>query len=161
LCKTGAEIQAAHFGNHESIVIHQGVFYQSENNPISFATLSDDMRKTASAVAAHLDSIIEEITNSYHSRRKLFIFSDSPSSQYRNKNTIRMLCHLCTKFNFSHGFEWLYTEKGHGKSCADGVGAAIKRQADSYVARGGSLNNCDDLLQILSDSKIVLKKVSW
>lgn len=34
-------------------------------------------------------------------------------------------------------WQWLYSEAGHGKGAPDGVGAAIKRQADAHVARGG------------------------
>ena len=34
---------------------------------------------------------------------------------------------------------WNYTEAGHGKGPADGIGAAVKRRADAIVAKGKDL----------------------
>ena len=58
--KEQAEVQAAHFGNHHQITIHvhQGVCYMQDTSPQCFATLSDDNRKTAEAVAAHVNSFL-------------------------------------------------------------------------------------------------------
>jgi DhnA family fructose-bisphosphate aldolase class Ia len=87
--KWAKEIQAAHFGSsHNQITIHQGIFYSQvhshlyfkttmrfiriidilrtsfqNHGAVSFATISDDYRKSASAVAAHLKSIMQEAVN--------------------------------------------------------------------------------------------------
>ena len=34
---------------------------------------------------------------------------------------------------------WNYSEKSHAKGAPDGIGGAIKREADLYVNRGGGL----------------------
>lgn len=57
-------------------------------------------------------------------------------------------------------FEWIYSESGHGKGPADGVGAAIKRRADETVAKGGSVTNAEDIHQLHSTSKILTFKVA-
>lgn len=49
------EVQAVHFGYRHHITIHQGVCYQLNQDPVSFVTLSDDKRKTAEAIAAHIN----------------------------------------------------------------------------------------------------------
>jgi hypothetical protein len=156
VCKSSSEVQASHFGHHDTITIHQGVLYKASQPPMAFATVSEDSRKSASAVAVHIEAILKEFICSEN--RRLIIFSDSPTSQYRNKKTILLINHLTEKYKFD-SFEWLFTEKGHGKSCADGVGAAIKRMADERVALGESIQGCEDLLQLVSDANIFMKKV--
>jgi hypothetical protein len=157
-CQFSSTVQASHFGHHNQIVIHQGVLYESGNEPTAFATISDDQRKTAPAVAAHLKKALQEFTAGRGLLRKLFIFSDSPSSQYRNRNTLALIMQLSAEFSFTD-FEWLYTEQGHGKSSADGVGAAVKRCADNFVARGGSITDANALLPVMSQSEIIILKV--
>jgi hypothetical protein len=87
--------------------------------------------------------------------------SDSPSSQYRNKFTLFLISVLCRQMGYK-SWSWLYSESGHGKGAPDGVGAAVKRQADAYVARGRSIKKASDIVDILSsaESKIgILKEV--
>jgi hypothetical protein len=50
-------------------------------------------------------------------------------------------------------YEWIYSESGHGKGPADGVGAAIKRRADEFVAHGGTISNAEDICNLLVTSK--------
>jgi hypothetical protein len=59
-------------------------------------------------------------------------------------------------------WEWLYSEAGHGKGAPDGIGAAIKRQADEFVARGGSVASANDILGMLAGSSNIriIKEVS-
>ena len=59
--KYGKETQAAHFGHRRQIVLHQGICYMLNKPPQSFATISDDLRKTAEAVAAHINSYLVDI----------------------------------------------------------------------------------------------------
>jgi hypothetical protein len=84
---------------------------------------------------------------------QLLIVSDSPSSQYRNKNVIYLLKETCREVGIQP-FDWIYTEVGHGKSALDGVRAAVKRQADTYVSHGGSIRNASDIVELLTKSKI-------
>lgn len=92
---------------------------------------------------------------------QLIVVSDSPSSQYRNRNTLYLMIHVC-KVNGIDQFEWLYTEAGHGKGPADGIGATVKRMADTHVARGRNVDAAKDIVALLSDSetKILYKMVS-
>jgi hypothetical protein len=160
LCKSGEEVQSAHFGYHYSVVLHQGILYEVGKEPVSFCTMSDDNRKTAPSIAAHLNSVLSDITTHREKWKKLFLFSDSPSSQYRNSKTIFLIDHVRVRHKFEE-FEWIYTERGHGKSAADGVGAAVKRRGDDHISCGGSICNAEELCRLFSDSKIVIKKVRF
>jgi hypothetical protein len=64
-----------------------------------------------------------------------------------------MMSNLCMEMKFV-GFQWLFSEGGHGKGAPDGVGSAVKREADQFVANGGNIRNSADLLAILHETKI-------
>jgi hypothetical protein len=158
-CKWNEEIQAAHFGNaHGQVVIHQGVMYSEGQEPQSFATISDDPRKTSDAVAAHIEAILGEAEMLFDIKR-LIIVSDSPSSQYRNRYTLFLINKMCQEHKIDQ-LEWLFSESGHGKGAPDGVGAALKRMADSYVAHSNSVLNATDFISVCSTSKVILKLVT-
>lgn len=89
----------------------------------------------------------------------MVIISDSPSSQYRNRGTLYLAKELCRIHGIS-SLEWLYTESGHGKSAADGIGAAVKRIADGHIAHGNSIQKSSELVQLLANSKMFVKQVS-
>ena len=48
----------------------------------------------------------------------------------------------------------IFTETGHGKGPADGVGAAVKRKSDQYVSEGPSIDGAKDLQNALTDGRI-------
>lgn len=41
---------------------------------------------------------------------------------------------------------WHYSEAGHGKGASDGIGGCVKRYADSLVAQGKDISNCDSFV---------------
>jgi hypothetical protein len=153
------ETQAAHFGDRKQVTIHQGVAYLAGQPPTAFATLSDDNNKKAEAIAAHLSPVIQSLELAFGKFERVSFISDSPSSQYRNRRTLYIVDSLLRKMNVMR-WEWIYTEAGHGKGAADGVGAAIKRRCDDCVSTGElpSVTNAKDVEKAVaanSDSKIV------
>lgn len=61
---------------------------------------------------------------------------------------------------FRSGFSrvtWNFLEAGHGKGPADGVGAAIKRNADAIVARGIDVPSGEVLFDVLSKEQSKIK----
>ena len=61
-------------------------------------------------------------------------FSDSPSSQYRNKTIFKLISHH--KEYFGLEATWSYFEVRHGKGPCDSIGGTAKRQADMAVRHG-------------------------
>ena len=51
---------------------------------------------------------------------------------------------------------WNYSESGHGKNAADGVGGTLKRIADKPVAQGKDVNNFDKFMEVL---KLKVEKI--
>ena len=95
--------------------------YYSPNGVLSLSTISDCLDHKAPATWASLSQMLKSIdmTNT----DILYIVSDSPTSQYKNKNIF-----LAKKWAIENNIQiyWIFTESGHGKGPMDGVGASVK-----------------------------------
>lgn len=148
-CKLNTEVQAFHFGgSRQQATIHTAVLYTVHGTK-SYATLSDSLRHDERAVWAHLEPILGELRETFPQITTLHIQSDGPVTQYRNKNNF----YLLSTVPFLSGFTkvtWNYSEKSHGKGAPDGIGGAIKREADRFVQRGGELQTPQQLYEMLN-----------
>jgi len=131
-CKYHKEIQSTHFGaNRQQVTLHTGVLYSTEN-VYSFCSISDDLRHDPTAIWGHLQPVLLAKCTELKS---LHIQSDSPPSQYRNKFMMYVIMKKIIPFlPLLETFTWNFTESGHGKRAADGIGGAIKRTCDKMVA---------------------------
>ncbi|WAR12343.1 hypothetical protein MAR_026523 [Mya arenaria] len=131
--KLTEEIQSMHFGGSKrQISIHTGVAYV-HNKTISFATISDTLSHAPPAIWAHLQPIILNLKDTYPRLKKLHMISDGPTTQYRCKTIFYLFATKLFDLGFSEGGSWNFMEAGHGKGAPDGVGAALKRNADALV----------------------------
>lgn len=80
----------------------------------------------------------------------LHVMSDSPVTQYCNKNNYLLL------FAFLSGFRQV-TWKSHGKCAIDGVGGAVKCTADSAAYRGEDVQTPEDFYNLLTVRKSDVK----
>ena len=63
---------------------------------------------------------------------KAYIFSDGPSSQFKNKYIVNFL----HKLNQTIDIQWNFFATSHGKGVVDGVGGTIKRLVwKAFIAR--------------------------
>ncbi|XP_041920930.1 uncharacterized protein LOC121684876 [Alosa sapidissima] len=147
-CKYAKEVQQVHFGaSHRQATLHNVVMYTS-NNTLSFCTLSPSMKHDPAAIWAQLDPVLQFLKVNYPRVDKLFFISDGPTMQYRGKKNF----YLMSIIPFQMGFRtvnWSFLEAGHGKGPADGVGATIKRTADTQVARGSDIPSAKTLYETL------------
>ncbi|XP_072152583.1 uncharacterized protein [Bemisia tabaci] len=52
-----------------------------------------------------------------------------------------------------------FSEAGHGKSVADGVGGTIKGRADSCVRQGNDINSIDTFLEAVNKTKVYVARI--
>lgn len=89
-CERLKSIQSPYFGaSNRQITLHTGVAYTSSGKT-SFCTVSDDTRHDAPAIWAHLEPVVKHLVlnkgiNGIH------IWSDGPTTQYRNKVNFLLL----------------------------------------------------------------------
>lgn len=145
-----------------------GVAY-SKDFKKAFSTTSPILDYNAPAVMAHLKPILKYLLSQCPEVEHLHLLSDSVSSQYRIKSMFffisRRIPDLFPQFR---SITWNYSESGHGKNAADGVGGTLKRVADEVVAQENDINNYDKLMEVLQlkvDKIIILpilrKRTFW
>ena len=131
--------------------INTGVLY-SPDGVLSLSTISDCLDHKAPATWASLSQMLKSIdmTNT----DILYIVSDSPTSQYRNKNNI----FLAKKWAIENNIQiyWIFTESGHGKGPMDGVGASVKHTIKDTLAYNPNevIRNTEQLLKYLPKTNI-------
>ncbi|KAG6450632.1 hypothetical protein O3G_MSEX006706 [Manduca sexta] len=147
-CKLSEEIQALHFGGSKnSITLHTGMIYTSTQCQ-SFVTLSDSNCHEPHAIWAHLIPIIKLAKQICPILSVIHIFSDGPTSQYRQKKNFFLLNYFTSKLKLALT-TWSFSESGHGKGVADGIGGATKRALDRRVYYGHDIVNATDALKNL------------
>lgn len=147
-CKLSEEVQSYHFGASRSQVsLHTGVLYIGGNEkPIPFCSISASTDHSPPAIWAHLDPVFQFLRQEAPDVKVLHFFTDGPSTQYRQKKNFFMFSTHIFDLGFQLG-TGSYFEAGHGKGAADGIGAVIKRTADSMVAHGHDIPDALALYQ--------------
>lgn len=159
--KHGEEVQSCHFGaSQQQVSLHTGAFYYNENNEIqhkSFATVCKNTRHDPAAIWAHLKPVIKQIKEIVPNADTLFVQSDGPTSQYRNRKNFYLMSKIPSA-EFKK-VSWNFFEAGHGKSVADAIGSVVKNECDKSVARGKDIANVSDLLERMSSSKTSVMEI--
>lgn len=137
-CRSLDEVQTAYW-NQSSVTLHPVVAYFKSDGELkhkSMVIISDEMAHSASTVYAFIDAIIPELKKIDPELLKLHYWTDSPSSQYRN----RFIFNILSKHEALYGCaaQWNYFEAGHGKSACHGLGGTTKRLADEAIRQGNA-----------------------
>lgn len=156
MCKFYNEIQAVHFGDsHQQVSLHTGVAH-TKNGVVSVCTISSSMRHDPPAIWAHLKKVLPYLKQLNTAATTLHVIRDGPTTQYRSKKNFFFL----SKVPYELGFQkvtWNFLEAGDGKGPADGIGAAVKRQADSLVAKGIDLPTGKVMFEQLLNQPLTVK----
>jgi len=148
ICKNAVEIQSAHFGgSNKQATLHTGVAYLFGEHQ-SFTTISESLRHDPSAIWAHLKPVLHELKRRHPEITDLHFWSDGPTTQYRNKANFYFFSTVLHQMGY-HAATWNFFESGHGKGAPDGIGASVKRQADSWVSSGVDVPSAQKLFDFL------------
>nr|CAH7721805.1 unnamed protein product [Callosobruchus chinensis] len=166
-CKYHSEVQSHHFGgSRNQVTLHTAVMYhfspEAQTKQVtSYCTVSSNQNHGPSAIWAHLHPILSAVQKDHPAVTTVHFFSDGPATQYKQKiNFYLMATRFFEKYGFSK-ISWNFFESGHGKGAADGVGGALKRQADAIVARGKDISDAFQFFSTLQNaSKVKLFMVT-
>jgi hypothetical protein len=144
VCCYSSEIQSVHFGgSHAQATLHDGVLYSQSNEhdliATSFCTISDSRHHGPAAIWTYLDPVLKFVKSFNSAVDTVHFFSDSHSTQYRQKLNFLYFCTKIQNYGFRYG-TWNFSEAGHGKGAADGVGGSLKRTADRLISLGTDIN---------------------
>ena len=155
MCQYASEIQSVHFGaSHAQATLHNGVFYTNVDENLlttSFCTISDSRHHGPPAIWVYLDPVLKLVKSVNPLVDTIHFFSDSPSTQYRQKLNFYFFCTKIQEYGFQRG-TWNFSEAGHGKGAADGVGGALKRTADRLISLNSDINTPRRLFDALCSS---------
>ena len=133
-CQSVEEVQSVYW-NASMVTLHPTVaYFQSETGEMthqSMVFVSDEMGHNSSTVFAFLEELIPELKVILPEIKHIHYFTNSPTSQYRNKTIFYLPSHH--KDLFDVNASWNYFEAGHGKGACDGVGGFVKHVADEAV----------------------------
>ncbi|KAL3879819.1 hypothetical protein ACJMK2_032100 [Sinanodonta woodiana] len=133
-CGFAEEIQAAYFDKN-AVTLHPVVIHTKDKDDEvkvkhkSQVVVSDELSHTSSTVFAIMKHVVKEVKAVLQNVEMVHYMTDSPTSQYINKQIFSIVAHHDSIFPGIKAF-WLYFEAGHGKGPCDGVVATAKRSAD-------------------------------
>lgn len=150
LCKYNTEVHSVHFGaSRQQVTLHTGMLYTSSVKH-GFATASESLRHDSQAVLAHLFDVFDHFLLDLPFINTIHFKSDGPTTQYKNKNIFFLITQLLPeRYPQINKITYNYSESGHGKSPADGIGGNLKRLADDSVRYGNDVSNFDAFLSTL------------
>lgn len=158
LCKLSTEVQSMHFGASKAqVTLHTGVLYVKGKTPQSFASISACNDHGPEAIWGHLKPILNYVKTEYPLINAVHFFSDGPATQYKQKKNFFLFTNYVTDMGFPHS-TWNFSEAGHGKGAADGVGGAIKRRLDNLVKHGTDIPDAHTAYTLIknSDSSVMI-----
>ncbi|XP_047041242.1 uncharacterized protein LOC124645471 [Helicoverpa zea] len=149
-CKMSEEVQSMHFGASKTqVTLHTGVIF-FKGGQKSFCTVSPSNVHQPHAIWAHLKPIINLGKTLVSNIKRIHIFSDGPSSQYRQKNNFFLINYFSSFYNVD--ITWSFFESGHGKGVADAIGGVVKRCLDRQVSYGQDIVSAADVYSTLQSA---------
>ena len=147
-CRSQDEVQSAYW-NNISVTLHPVVVYYRNNldedlTVKSYVIVSNESRHDARFVHSTMEKMAIENKNFVPQVTFYHYFTDSPTSQYRNKSIFKIIS--CHEDYFGAPAAWNYSEAGHGKGPCDPIGGTAKRKAAHAVKHGkASTQDAHDL----------------
>ena len=145
-CEYQDEVQSALWSRASVTLFTAAVFYKGTTK--TYLICSDTKDKGKDTVYTFINRLYEHIVKDVPISDGTggdIIFSDGPSSEFKNKYCMRMLYDLGQKFQ--KDFSWKYFATSHGKGVVDGVGGRAK----SLVRQKSMSKDGHDVVQSSKD----------
>ena len=133
-------------------------YYKKENSLLhkSIVAISDEPKHDAETVFAILKKVIPFIKSEVGAFNQIHYWTDSPTSQYRNKTIFSVVSRH--EETFGAKAVWNYFEAGHGKGPCDGIGGTSKRLADEAVKEEKvSIQDAPDFMKWAEENQLGIK----
>lgn len=156
VCEAQDEVQSAHWNQRQLSLFTTALHFNELFQPKVF--VSDSLVHTKETIIPYIWKLLKELPKSL---KILKIWSDGPSSQFKNKYIAAMIPLLETEFSLK--IYWNYFATSHGKGCVDGIGATTKTIVRKHVRARESIVNCAaDFVSTFhrTQSKIAVEEVT-
>lgn len=156
VCESQNEVQSAHWNQKQLSLFTTALYYNGGIKSKVF--VSDSNTHTKETIVPYLHKLLSALPDSL---KHLKIWSDGPSSQFKNKFIAAVIPVLEDKFGIK--ITWNYFATSHGKGCVDGIGATTKIIVRKHVrARDCIVNNASDFVDAFNrtPSDITVEEVN-
>ena len=120
------EVQSAYFGQQNFSIFTSCSYYRDsgEDNltKVPMAVISESNDHSRIAAFSCIVTIVDELKKLMGELRKVILWSDGCSSQFRSKFVFALITHFYRNISL----QWNYNEAHHDKGPIDGVGGPIK-----------------------------------
>lgn len=156
VCVMQDEVQSAHWNQCQlslfTSALHHNELLQSK------VFVSDNTNHSKETILPYLFKLLEKLPTSV---TILKIWSDGPSSQFKNRYIAAAIPALQQKFGIK--IIWNFFAASHGKGCVDGIGATVKTIVRKHIrARDCIVNSSSDFVQAFNRtaSQILVEEVT-
>ena len=129
-CEYQNEIQSA-LWSHRSVNLFTAATYNAEGKEESFLIVTNSSDK---AICIFMLKVVDEMT--CKDERELIVYSDGPSSEFRNQFITRKLQYLLSQ-HLNLPVSWKYFATSHGKGIVDDLCGAAKARVREQVRNKG------------------------
>jgi hypothetical protein len=126
-CMFQDEIQSAHWKQNQVSLFTAALWFDGELHPKVVA--SDNLDHGKDTVIAYIDHLLDALPDVVET---ISIWSDGPSSQFKNRFVVAAIAALQEKHNVK--IRWNFFATSHGKGPVDGIGGSVKRQVWTSVS---------------------------
>lgn len=102
----------------------------------------------------HLQPVIKAVKTFVLKIGTYYFQSDSPSTQYKNKDNYFLFKKFCEDFPINSA-TWNYTTLGHGQCSPDAVGGTVRGICDWADANEDNVTAAEDFVEIVKASEKV------
>lgn len=156
VCESQDEVQSAHWNQRQLSLFTTALYHNEEFR--SKVYVSDNLTHTKETIIPYLYKLLTDMPKTV---KILKIWSDGPSSQFKNKFIGAMIPQFEKEFGLK--IYWNFFATSHGKGCVDGIGAIVKIIVRKHIrARDYVVNSANDFVSAfhLTKSKISVEEVT-
>lgn len=156
VCEQQDEVQTAHWNQLQLTLFTTGLYYNGTFQ--SKVYVSNNLIHNKETIIPYICKLLKGLPESV---RILKVWSDGPTSQFKNNFIAAMIPVLEAKFNLK--IVWNFFATAHGKGCVDGLGATVKQTVRKHIkARDSIVGNAAQFVEAFkrTPSKILVEEVT-
>lgn len=156
VCEYQDEVQSAHWNQRQLSLFTTALYHNEEFRPKVF--VSNNLNHTKETIIPYLYKLLTDLPSSV---KILKIWSDGPSSQFKNRYIAAVIPIFEKEFDLK--IYWNYFATSHGKGCIDGIGATVKMVVRKHIrARDSIVNSASDFVSAFhrTESTIAIEEVT-
>lgn len=139
------EIQSAHWTHKQATLFTSHAWVGADNNE-PMIHWSDNLEHGKLAVYEFMKNIFAHLKNKYPAVQNIDVFSDGPSSQFKQRFLFSNL-HIWEK-EFNIKLTWHFFATSHGKGVVDGIGGTAKRVVWTRIRAGAEVKTPHDCYEV-------------